>query len=173
MIKKYIKGAHAIILAYDLTQYQSFADLDDWFRLVVEAFEVPGAAAASNAAALATASGESKVGEEATEAAASTLGDGITQHSVGGRIVAARLPHVVLVANKMVRRWRLGRCKLLTSPSHRPPHRRTWHTHELSRLASTRRLYRRTAWQRTTSCRPSPATMSRRPSLASLQRWQA
>ncbi|CAE7854479.1 Rab28, partial [Symbiodinium sp. KB8] len=69
--------------------------------LVVEAFEVPGAAAASNAAALATASGESKVGEEATEAAASTLEDGITQHSVGGRIVAARLPHVVLVANKM------------------------------------------------------------------------
>eukprot|EP00929_Paragymnodinium_shiwhaense_P083297 TRINITY_DN44336_c0_g1_i1.p1 TRINITY_DN44336_c0_g1~~TRINITY_DN44336_c0_g1_i1.p1 ORF type:complete len:238 (+),score=51.77 TRINITY_DN44336_c0_g1_i1:51-764(+) len=34
MIKKYIYGAHAVLLCYDVTNYQSFQNLEDWYRLV-------------------------------------------------------------------------------------------------------------------------------------------
>lgn len=34
MIGNYIYGAHAVLLCYDITNYQSFQDLEDWFRLV-------------------------------------------------------------------------------------------------------------------------------------------
>ena len=39
MIGNYIYGAHAVILCYDITNYQSFQDLEDWYRLVRRAFD--------------------------------------------------------------------------------------------------------------------------------------
>ncbi len=39
MINTYIKDSHAVILTYDITNYNSFADLQDWLRLVQKAFE--------------------------------------------------------------------------------------------------------------------------------------
>jgi len=39
MITNYIYGAHAVLLTYDITQYQSFQDLEDWMRLVKRTFE--------------------------------------------------------------------------------------------------------------------------------------
>lgn len=38
MLKKYIAGAHAVMMCYDMTNYDSFADLQDWLRLVEDAF---------------------------------------------------------------------------------------------------------------------------------------
>jgi Ras-related protein Rab-28 len=38
MITNYISGAHAVLLCYDITNYESFANLEDWYRLVVKAF---------------------------------------------------------------------------------------------------------------------------------------
>ena len=34
MIQNYLFGAHAIIFVYDVTNYDSFQDLEDWMRLV-------------------------------------------------------------------------------------------------------------------------------------------
>ncbi|KAG9389623.1 Ras-related protein Rab-28 [Carpediemonas membranifera] len=34
MIGNYVYGAHAVIMMYDITNYQSFQNLDDWYRLV-------------------------------------------------------------------------------------------------------------------------------------------
>lgn len=39
MITKYIFGAHAVLLCYDITNYQSFQNLEDWYRLVRQTFE--------------------------------------------------------------------------------------------------------------------------------------
>jgi Ras-related protein Rab-28 len=39
MVTNYIAGAHAVLLCYDITNYESFANLEDWYRLVVTAFE--------------------------------------------------------------------------------------------------------------------------------------
>ncbi|CAM9166944.1 unnamed protein product [Ectocarpus sp. 8 AP-2014] len=39
MMSKYIFGAHAVIMCYDITNYDSFQNLDDWYRLVVKTFE--------------------------------------------------------------------------------------------------------------------------------------
>jgi Ras-related protein Rab-28 len=38
MITNYIAGAHAILLCYDITNYESFANLEDWYRLVLRTF---------------------------------------------------------------------------------------------------------------------------------------
>mmetsp|Transcript_21431 Transcript_21431/g.64155 ORF Transcript_21431/g.64155 Transcript_21431/m.64155 type:complete len:210 (+) Transcript_21431:198-827(+) len=38
MIHNYVLGAHAILLCYDITNYESFADLEDWHRIVRETF---------------------------------------------------------------------------------------------------------------------------------------
>jgi Ras-related protein Rab-28 len=38
MLGNYIYGAHAVVLCYDITNYQSFLDLEDWFRLVHKTF---------------------------------------------------------------------------------------------------------------------------------------
>lgn len=38
MISNYIYGAHAIVLMYDVTNYQSFQNLEDWMRLVRKVF---------------------------------------------------------------------------------------------------------------------------------------
>ncbi len=38
MIGNYIYGAHAVILCYDITNYQSFQNLEDWYRLVRRTF---------------------------------------------------------------------------------------------------------------------------------------
>lgn len=38
MIKNYICGAHAILLCYDITNYDSFANLEDWYRIVRQTF---------------------------------------------------------------------------------------------------------------------------------------
>jgi Ras-related protein Rab-28 len=37
-VKNYIAGADAVLLCYDITNYESFANLEDWYRLVVDAF---------------------------------------------------------------------------------------------------------------------------------------
>eukprot|EP00743_Colponemidia_sp_Colp-15_P001948 GILK01002120.1.p1 GENE.GILK01002120.1~~GILK01002120.1.p1 ORF type:complete len:245 (+),score=40.48 GILK01002120.1:36-737(+) len=39
MIGNYIFGAHAVILTYDITNYQSFQNLEDWLRLVRRTFD--------------------------------------------------------------------------------------------------------------------------------------
>ncbi|CAM9739150.1 unnamed protein product, partial [Sphacelaria rigidula] len=38
MMSKYIFGAHAIVMCYDITNYDSFQNLDDWYRLVMKTF---------------------------------------------------------------------------------------------------------------------------------------
>lgn len=39
MITNYISGADAVMLCYDITNYESFANLEDWYRLVLRAFQ--------------------------------------------------------------------------------------------------------------------------------------
>jgi len=39
MITNYISGADAVLLCYDITNYESFANLEDWYRLVLKAFK--------------------------------------------------------------------------------------------------------------------------------------
>ena len=39
MITNYITGAHVVLLCYDITNYDSFSNLEDWYRLVVKTFE--------------------------------------------------------------------------------------------------------------------------------------
>lgn len=39
MLNTYIKDSHGVVLVYDITNYQSFADLSDWYNMVVKAFE--------------------------------------------------------------------------------------------------------------------------------------
>lgn len=39
MITNYIAGAHAVLLCYDITNYESFANLEDWYRLVLRTFD--------------------------------------------------------------------------------------------------------------------------------------
>jgi len=38
MITNYIAGADAVLLCYDITNYESFANLEDWYRLVIRTF---------------------------------------------------------------------------------------------------------------------------------------
>merc|ERR1719229_2154523 len=38
MITKYIHGAHAVLLVYDITNYQTFENLTDWLDIVKKAF---------------------------------------------------------------------------------------------------------------------------------------
>jgi Ras-related protein Rab-28 len=38
MLGNYVAGAHAILLCYDITNYESFANLEDWYRLVSKVF---------------------------------------------------------------------------------------------------------------------------------------
>jgi Ras-related protein Rab-28 len=38
MITNYISGADAILMCYDITNYESFANLEDWYRLVLRTF---------------------------------------------------------------------------------------------------------------------------------------
>ncbi len=40
MIKNYIYGAHAVLLTYDISNYQSFQNLDDWYSLVKGCFSL-------------------------------------------------------------------------------------------------------------------------------------
>jgi Ras-related protein Rab-28 len=44
MLANYVHGAHAIALAYDVTNYQSFANLEEWHGLVQAACEARGVA---------------------------------------------------------------------------------------------------------------------------------
>lgn len=102
MMMKYLKGAQAVVLAYDLTDFQSFADLDDWMKLVVQAFAVKDAGQADSAQRVAQAAAEGGAVDTATAAAAmSPTAAGVTRHAVGDAIVSAKLPHMVLMANKM------------------------------------------------------------------------
>lgn len=39
MITNYIAGADAVLLCYDVTSYESFANLEDWYRLVLRTFQ--------------------------------------------------------------------------------------------------------------------------------------
>ena len=39
MISNYISGANAILLCYDITNYESFANLEDWYRIVMKTYE--------------------------------------------------------------------------------------------------------------------------------------
>ena len=39
MIGNYIYGAQAVLLCYDITNYQSFQNLEDWYRLVRRTFQ--------------------------------------------------------------------------------------------------------------------------------------
>ena len=45
MIGNYIYGAQAVMLCYDISNYQSFQDLEDWYRLVQRTFQGVRAAA--------------------------------------------------------------------------------------------------------------------------------
>jgi len=42
MVGNYIGGAHAVLLCYDITNYESFANLEDWYRLVLRQFPPGG-----------------------------------------------------------------------------------------------------------------------------------
>eukprot|EP00662_Eupelagonemidae_sp_cell21_P031186 gene31186-30946_t len=44
MLQNYIYGSHAVILAYDVTNMDSFKNLEDWFELVKHAFREKGPA---------------------------------------------------------------------------------------------------------------------------------
>uniref|UniRef100_A0A8C6NIK0 Ras-related protein Rab-28 n=1 Tax=Nothobranchius furzeri TaxID=105023 RepID=A0A8C6NIK0_NOTFU len=39
MLDKYVYGAHGVLLVYDITNYQSFENLEDWFNMVKKANE--------------------------------------------------------------------------------------------------------------------------------------
>lgn len=39
MVINYIAGADAVLLCYDITNYESFANLEDWYRLVLQTFK--------------------------------------------------------------------------------------------------------------------------------------
>lgn len=39
MVEGYISGAAAVLLCYDITNYDSFVNLEDWLRIVVKASE--------------------------------------------------------------------------------------------------------------------------------------
>ncbi|KAI3351561.1 hypothetical protein L3Q82_020395 [Scortum barcoo] len=39
MLDKYVYGAHGLLLVYDITNYQSFENLEDWFSMVKKANE--------------------------------------------------------------------------------------------------------------------------------------
>ncbi|TMW60272.1 hypothetical protein Poli38472_000314 [Pythium oligandrum] len=39
MLKNYIFGAQAVLLVYDITNYESFQNLEDWYRLVRRTFD--------------------------------------------------------------------------------------------------------------------------------------
>ena len=39
MINTYVKDSHAVILVYDITNYASFSNLQDWLKLVQKTFE--------------------------------------------------------------------------------------------------------------------------------------
>ncbi|KAK0148251.1 Ras-related protein Rab-28 [Merluccius polli] len=39
MLDKYVYGAHGVLLVYDITNYQSFENLEDWFGMVKKANE--------------------------------------------------------------------------------------------------------------------------------------
>ncbi|XP_039871920.1 ras-related protein Rab-28 isoform X5 [Simochromis diagramma] len=39
MLDKYVYGAHGVLLVYDITNYQSFENLEDWFSMVKKANE--------------------------------------------------------------------------------------------------------------------------------------
>ena len=38
MVTNYIAGAHAVLLCYDITNSQSFENLEDWYGLVIRTF---------------------------------------------------------------------------------------------------------------------------------------
>lgn len=38
MVTNYISGAHAVLLCYDITNSESFANLEDWHRIVCRTF---------------------------------------------------------------------------------------------------------------------------------------
>ncbi len=38
MIGKYISGSHAILLCYDITNYESFANLEDWYAILLKQY---------------------------------------------------------------------------------------------------------------------------------------
>lgn len=38
MIKNYIFGAHAVLLVFDITNFESFQNLEDWLALVKSTF---------------------------------------------------------------------------------------------------------------------------------------
>jgi Ras-related protein Rab-28 len=38
MISKYVSGAHAVLLCYDVTNFESFANLEDWHNIVIKTF---------------------------------------------------------------------------------------------------------------------------------------
>lgn len=39
MISNYIFGSQAVLLVYDITNYQSFQNLEDWLQLVRKSFD--------------------------------------------------------------------------------------------------------------------------------------
>jgi len=42
MVGNYIGGAHAVLMCYDITNAESFANLEDWYRLVLKQFPPGG-----------------------------------------------------------------------------------------------------------------------------------
>ena len=39
MLSNYVFGAHAVLLCYDITNFDSFQNLEDWYRLVQTTFK--------------------------------------------------------------------------------------------------------------------------------------
>ena len=40
MLSNYVFGAHAVLLCYDITNFDSFQNLEDWYRVVRRTFEM-------------------------------------------------------------------------------------------------------------------------------------
>ena len=69
MIQNYIAGAHAVVMCYDITNYSSFENVEDWYRLVKRVFPINRRGARDSrtggvAGLVPTSDGESKGGEE-------------------------------------------------------------------------------------------------------------
>jgi Ras-related protein Rab-28 len=92
MINNYIYGAHAIVLCYDITNQDSFQDLEDWYRLVTKSFSILPKSATSSKHADDSGDGVTERGQGSDPS--------IEQKTSPSTSSGAGRPLVVLMSNK-------------------------------------------------------------------------